>query len=119
MQDVDDEETPAVAERLRLGAGFTEADRDEIVERFVPLRKRLRSFPKESVDLQLSVKNRDQDDQRVTLECRVSRVPPLVATSTAPELPAALIEVRDELIRQLDKLKTRRDPRGKAPYHRP
>ncbi|WP_433246332.1 hypothetical protein ACQPYK_45045 [Streptosporangium sp. CA-135522] len=114
----DDDQTDVLGERLVLGTGFTENERAEIVERFTALGKRLRSFPPDSVELRLSVKNRGRAEQKVTLECRLARVDPLVATSAEPELPAALTEVRDDLIHRLDRLKTRRDPRHDRP-HRP
>jgi ribosome-associated translation inhibitor RaiA len=118
MTDATNEQPDVIGERLILGTGFTEDERPEIVERFVPLGKRLRSYPLDSVELRLSVKNRDRAEQRVTLECLLPHAEPLVATSSEPDMTAALVEVRDDLIHQLDKLKTKRDPRHDRP-HRP
>ncbi|MFI6887142.1 hypothetical protein [Streptosporangium canum] len=118
MADTGDEQADVLGERLALGTGFAEDERPEIVERFTALGKRLRSYPPDSVDLRLSVKNRGRAEQKMTLECRLAGVEPLVATSTEPELSSALTEVREDLIQQLDKLKTRRDPRHDRP-HRP
>ncbi|WP_326826060.1 hypothetical protein [Streptosporangium sp. NBC_01756] len=118
MTDTGDEQADIIGERLILGTGFTEDERPEIVERFTALGKRLRSYPADSVDLRLSVKNRGRAEQKVTLECRLAGVEPLVATSTEEDLPTALTEVREDMIHQLDKLKTRRDPRHDRP-HRP
>jgi ribosome-associated translation inhibitor RaiA len=118
MTDATNEQPDVISERLILGTGFTENERPKIVERFAILGKRLRSYSGDSVELRLSVKNRDRADQRVTFECLLPRAEPLVATSSEPDLSAALTEVRDDLIHQLDKLKTKRGPRHDRP-HRP
>ncbi|MBB4937927.1 ribosome-associated translation inhibitor RaiA [Streptosporangium album] len=118
MTDTGDEQPDILGERLVLGRGFTENDRPDIVERLTALGKRLRSYPADSVDLRLSVKNRDRAEQKVTFECRLAGAEPLVATSAEEDLSTALVEVREDMIHQLDKLKTRRDPRHDRP-HRP
>jgi ribosome-associated translation inhibitor RaiA len=115
MTDATNEHPDIIDERLILGTGFTENERPDIVERFAILGKRLRCYSGDSVELRLSVKNRDRAEQRVTFECLLPRAEPLVATSAEPDLPAALSEVRDDLIHQLDKLKTKRDPRHVRP----
>jgi hypothetical protein len=51
--------------------------------------------------LEISLKKRHGADQRVTLECWINRTP-----------RRHLNEVRDELIRQVDEVKTRTEPRG-------
>lgn len=98
--------------QVRLGTGFTDADRAGIIERLAPLAARLRSFRPHGVELELSVKDRSGVDPRVTLECRIAGHARLVATSKAHELPAALTEVRDDLARQIDDTKSRREPRN-------
>lgn len=110
----DDPMETAVGDRLRLGTGFAEEERGTIVERFGALDARLRSFAADTVDLELSVKERDGADQRVTLECWLAGQPRIVATSARPALGAALIEVRDDMVRQIDELKTRQEPRNNA-----
>lgn len=107
-----------LGDRLKIGTGFAEDERAKIAERLTALGKRLRSYPPGSAELRLSVKNRDRPEQKVTLECRLARAEPMVASSAAPELSTALTEVREDLIEQLDRLKTRRDPRHDRP-HRP
>jgi ribosome-associated translation inhibitor RaiA len=101
-----------ILEQLRLGTGFTDSDRDGIIERLAPLAARLRSFREHGVELELSVKDRSGIDPRVTLECRIAGHSRLVATSKARDLSAALTEVRDDLVRQIDETKTRRAPRN-------
>ncbi|MDP9848574.1 hypothetical protein [Streptosporangium lutulentum] len=118
MTDSTSEPPDVIGERLILGTGFAESERPGIVERFTTLGKRLRSYSGDSVELRLSIKNRDRAEQCVTFECLLPHAEPLVATSAEPDLPIALAEVRDDLIHQLDKLKTKRDPRHVRP-HRP
>ncbi|NKE60360.1 HPF/RaiA family ribosome-associated protein [Lentzea sp. PSKA42] len=107
------EDTAVITKRLHLATGFLANERDWVAERLAALGSRLRSFRDEQVDLEISVKDRRGVEQRVTLECWINRTPRLhlVATSSEKDLPAALNEVRNELIRQVDVAKTRTEPR--------
>ncbi len=96
-------------ERLRLATGFAMAERDGIVAQFAPLGARLRTFAPEAIDMELSVKERDGADQRVTLEVWIAGRERLVATSARADLRAALQEVRDDGIRQLNDDVTRHE----------
>ncbi|MFC4857800.1 HPF/RaiA family ribosome-associated protein [Actinophytocola glycyrrhizae] len=108
------EDPTVIDRRLHLATGFLSSERDWIVRRLAALGARLRSFSDTQVELSISLKGRNAVDQRVTLECWISRTPRLhlVSTSTALELAVALNEVRDELIRQVDDAKTRTEPRN-------
>jgi ribosome-associated translation inhibitor RaiA len=108
------EDPTVIAQRLHLATGFLSSERDWIVRRLAALGTRLRSFPDAQIELEISLKERRGTGQRVTLECWISRTPRLhlVSTSTARELAAALNEVRDDLIRQVDDAKTRTEPHG-------
>lgn len=107
------EDTAVITNRLCLATGFLSNERGWVVERLAALGSRLRSFHDDQVELEISVKDRSGVEQRVTLECWINRTPRLhlVATSSEPDLPDALDEVRDELIRQVDEAKTRTEPR--------
>lgn len=105
--------TTDIIEQLRLGTGFTDSDRVMIASRLAPLAARLRSFRDQAVELELSVKDRSGTDPRVTLECWIPSHARLVATSKAPDLQSALAEVRDDLSRQLDDVKGRRESRNR------
>lgn len=94
-----------------LGGGLGPGDRARIVKLWSRLDHRLRSFREEDVALTLTVKERDQPSQHTTLEARIARRPRLVATSTHTDLESALIEVRDDMIRQLTDAKNRTEPR--------
>lgn len=108
------EDLTVIAQRLHLATGFLSSERDWIVRRLAALESRLRSFPDTQVELEISLKERHGADQRVTLECWISRNPRLhlVSTSSARELAAAVSEVRDDLIRQVDDAKTRTESHG-------
>ncbi|GAA3870418.1 hypothetical protein GCM10022243_39750 [Saccharothrix violaceirubra] len=108
------EGTAIVAQRLNLATGFLASERGWVSERLSKLGSRLRSFRHDEIDLEISMKDRRGAGQRVTLECWINCRPRLhlVATSSARDLPAALGEVRNELIRQVDVAETRTDPRG-------
>jgi ribosome-associated translation inhibitor RaiA len=106
------QEPDVIADRLHLTTGFLSSERDWVVRRLAALGSRLRSFPDTQIDLEISLKERRGTDQRVTLECWINRTPRLhlVSTSVERELAAALNEVRDDLIRQVDDAKTRTEP---------
>lgn len=107
------ETAPAsVAAVLRLGSGFAAAERRALVDQLSGVDPRLATHPVGQTDLELSVKDREQKAQAVTLQCWIAGRPRLVATSSRPALAAALVEVRDDLRRQLDDAKTRTEPRN-------
>ncbi|MBO4207595.1 HPF/RaiA family ribosome-associated protein [Micromonospora echinofusca] len=99
-----------VADCLRLGAGFSQNDRNWIVEQFAPLDARLAAFPADGTDLELMVKDRAARGQKVTLECHIPGQPRIVATSAEEALHDALNDVRNDLRRQLNDAKTRTEP---------
>jgi hypothetical protein len=99
----------------RLGTGFAESEWKWITRRLAPLATRLRAFSHTTVELDLSVKDRDGADPRVTLVCRISGENLLVATADAHTLDTAVIEVRNDIIRQIASAKaskTWRKPRN-------
>lgn len=102
-----------VAQRLHLATGFHASEREWVVERLAALGSRLRSYRDDQVDLEIAVKDREDIGQRVILQCWISSAHRLhlVASSSEVKLSAALNEVRDELIRQVDEAKTRTEPR--------
>ena len=107
----DSPDAATVAESLRLEGDFSPDEFADVVERFGSLENRLRSFPSGSVVLVLAMKERDQASQRTTLEADVIGQPRLMATSVELDRDAALIEVRDDLIRQLTDRQNRGEPR--------
>lgn len=102
--------TPTVAGSLRLEYGVKPDEFDHVVDMLDRLDERLRSFRAEAVELRLSVKERDEPSQRTTLEAIIAGRPLIVATSDREDLDAALVEVRDDLIRQITDAKNRTEP---------
>jgi ribosome-associated translation inhibitor RaiA len=96
------DDSRASVRRLRVGEGFTAAERDRVVARLQKLDRRLRKFPAAGTELVISVKDRDKNSQKVTLECDLPHFRRIVATSNEPDLRAALMEVREDLWRQID-----------------
>lgn len=111
MSDHDDR--ASVETSLRLGGGIDADERPGIVAAWGNLTKRLQSFPPDSVELELSVKERATPSQRMVLEARIARSGRLIATSEESEFDRALTEVRDDLIRQLSSAKNRSEPRNR------
>jgi ribosome-associated translation inhibitor RaiA len=107
-----------VEDCLRVGTGFSQGDRNWIVEQFATLDARLASFTADRTELEVSVKDRSARGQKVTLECWIAGRQKIVTTSSEEDLHAALNDVRDDLRRRLNDAKTRqehdrhRHPRG-------
>ncbi|CAN5358111.1 hypothetical protein BH23ACT9_BH23ACT9_37890 [soil metagenome] len=99
-----------IAEVLRVVPGFRSEETDGLVAALTPsLERRLTRYRPEEVEMELSVKDRDTDEQRVVLEAWIAQGKRmrLVATSTRRDLDAAVLEVRDDLVTQINKHLTR------------
>lgn len=104
-----DEDTGrASLEQLVLGSGFAESERDRIIERFSKLSRLLKRFPADGTWLELSVKERDNASQSVTLICELPGLSKLVATSSESDLRDALMDVREDMWRQINDAASRR-----------
>lgn len=99
-----------VAECLQLGHGFHADERERIVEILSKIDHRLVGEPADRVRFDLMVKDREGRDAKTTLEAHVAGLPTIVATSHQADPWAAVAEVRDELLRQLNEAKTRAHP---------
>jgi hypothetical protein len=99
-----------IEERLRIVPQFRPDEYAQVTEILAgKLDRRLSRFGPEQVELELSVKERDTDSQRVVLECWITGQPRFVATSTERSIEAGVAEVRDDLFRQIDKHVTRKE----------
>ena len=96
---------------LRVGAGFSQGDRNWIVEQFATLDARLATFKADTTELEVSVKDRAARGQKVTLECWIAGQQKIVTTSSEEDLHAALNDARDDLRRRLNDAKTKQEPR--------
>lgn len=98
------------ADRLRIVPEFKSSEYERIEElMFGRLERRLARWEPEQVELELSVKDRDTPKQRLALECWIAGENKLVATSTEEDLMKGVVDVRDELWRQIDKVVTKRE----------
>lgn len=106
--------TASVESRLRIVTDFKPGEYEEIRKRLASkLDRRLSRWNDEQVELELSVKDRDTPQQRVTLECWVAESgrSRFVATSTRSDLMQAVSEVGEDLHRQIDRFVTKREDR--------
>jgi hypothetical protein len=103
------ERQSATVDQIRLGTGFSESERDRLIEVFRKLDRRLKRWPAEEVDMELSIKERDTSSQSVTLECWIAGNgnTRFVATSKEGSLHDALMDCREDLWRQIDDFVTR------------
>jgi ribosome-associated translation inhibitor RaiA len=96
------------ADRLRVLPQFHPDEQDRLGDTlFGRLEHRLAHWRPEQVELELAVKERGTKSQRTVLECVIAGRPKLVATSTQQDLDRAVVEVRDELWQQLDRVVTK------------
>jgi hypothetical protein len=99
-------------DRLRLLPQFRPEENEKLREvLFGRLEHQLARWPPDQVKLELSVKERDTKSQRTVLECWISGMPKLVATSTEVDIDRAVAEVRNDLWRQIDRMATKAAPR--------
>src|ERR1700754_3868048 len=101
----------SVGECLRVGAGFSQGDLNWSVEQCATLDGRLASFPNDTTEIEVSVKDRAARGQKVTLECWIAGRQKIVTTSSEDNLHDALNDVRDDLRRRLNDAKSKQEPR--------
>jgi ribosome-associated translation inhibitor RaiA len=103
--------TGTLEERLRLGVGFAAADRMRVLAALSALAPHLSGWERDQVDLEVSLKDIERPDQKVTLQAWLAGRAHLVATSHARDIDHALADVRRDMIRQLEEERSRREPR--------
>jgi ribosome-associated translation inhibitor RaiA len=102
--------TGILDEVLQLGHGFSEAERPWVVDALSRLEPHLSRWDPASIRVDVSVKDRDDRDQQVTLRADLPGHPPLVAKAADPNLQKALAEAKRELLQQLEDEKQKREP---------
>jgi hypothetical protein len=110
MSGTENSPTGTLDEHLRLGAGFAAADRPRILGALSALTPHLSGW-EHDLDLEVSLKDTEGKDQKLTLQAWLGGRAHLVATSHERDLDDALAEVRRDLIRQIGDEKSRREPR--------
>jgi hypothetical protein len=98
----------ASVDHLRIEFGFVESERPRIVEMLRKLDRQLQRWPADAVDMELYVKDRETMGQKVTMEVRLPNLPRIVATSKLPQLHDAVMDIRDEVWRQIKEQLARR-----------
>lgn len=97
-------------ERLRVVPEFLPEEYEKVKDSlFGRLDRRLSRWEPSQVELEISMKERDTAQQRVTLECWITGVPKIVGTSRNLNLDQAVIEVRDDVWRQIDRHVTKQE----------
>ena len=89
MSGTENSPTSTLEENLRLGAGFAAADRPRILEALSALSPHLSGWEHNQVDLEVSLKDTEGPDQKVTLQAwlagrRTPWPPPTSATLIMP-----------------------------------
>ena len=102
MSGTENNQAGTLDERLRLGAGFAAADRPRILRALSALAPHLSGWEHDQVDLEVSLKDTEGPDQKVTLQAWLAGRAHLVATSHERDLDHALADVRRDLIRQIE-----------------
>lgn len=92
----------ASLDQLRLGPGFAESERQMVVANLDRLNRRLKRFPAEATELEISIRNRDETTQQIVLEAWLPKFGHMAATSNEQALVTGLHDVRDALWRQID-----------------
>ena len=107
-------ESASIDECLRITPQFRPDEYDDVRQQLrSKLEARLSRWPADTVDMELSVKDRDTNQQKVTLEVRIAARGDtrFVATSGLPDLRAAVNDVRDDVHRQVDRFLTKQETR--------
>lgn len=102
----------AVAGTLRVGPQFDPSEHDQVIEVVAGrLDRRLERFDDDKVELEITVKDRDTPQQRVTLECWIaaSGRTRFVGTSKQADLWAAVRETAEDVQKQVNKFLTKRE----------
>lgn len=107
----------SIADSLRIAPEFRSDEHDDVRERIMPkLASRLKRFDGDAVELEVSVKDRDTPQQKVTLEAWLAThgSSHFVATEEGGDVHVALTQVRDEVLRQIDTFLSKRQQAGRG-----
>ncbi len=97
-------------DRLRIVPEFRPDEYDRYRELvFGNLDRRLKRWQPEQVELALSVNERDTNSQRTVLACWIAGLPKIVGTSSHADLEKAVVEVRNDVRRQINRWVTRKE----------
>jgi hypothetical protein len=97
---------------LRLGGGFSAADRPWLLAALSALEPHLSRWDPAAMTLHVSVKHRDGKEQQVTLRAELPGYPEVVAKAADRDLDRALAGAKRELIEQIEERKKQREPKS-------
>jgi ribosome-associated translation inhibitor RaiA len=95
---------------LHLGAGFVAKERPHVLQALAALESHLGRWDPLDISLEISLQDRGRKEQRVTLRTTLPGLPPLVAVAHNRDVTCALHDAKHELIRQLERQKSAREP---------
>jgi len=94
---------------IHVGAGFVAKERPHVVETLSTLAPYLAKWERDA-DVEVSLQDRGGREQRITLRTSLPGHAPLVAVAENPDITRALNEAKRELIRQIQRQKSVREP---------
>lgn len=95
---------------IHVGAGFVAKERPHVVETLSTLGPYLGKWDSRDVNVDVSLQARGGKEQRVILRTSLPGLPPLVAIAENPDISRALGDAKRELIRQIERQKSAREP---------
>jgi ribosome-associated translation inhibitor RaiA len=95
---------------IHVGSGFVAKERPHVVAALSTLGPHLAKWDSDDVDVQVSLQDRGGKEQRVILRTSLPGLPPLVAVAENPDITRALSDAKRELIRQIERQKSAREP---------
>jgi ribosome-associated translation inhibitor RaiA len=111
MRKSDDKQPIIFGEKvIRVGAGFVAKEHAFVLDSLSTLGPHLGRWDSREVDIDVSLQNRGSNEQRVTLRMGLPGLPPLVAVAENADVNRALGEAKRELIRQLERQESAREP---------
>jgi hypothetical protein len=95
---------------IRIGAGFVAKEHSHVVETLSTLGPHLGRWGSRDVNVDVCLQDRGGKEQRVTLRTSLPGLTPLLAVGEDPDITRALGDAKRELIRQLGRQKSAREP---------
>jgi ribosome-associated translation inhibitor RaiA len=95
---------------IHVGAGFVAKEHPHVVATLSTLGPHLGKWDPADVDVDVSLQDRGGKEQRVILRTSLPGLPPLVAVAENPDISRALSDAKRELIRQIKRQKSAREP---------
>jgi ribosome-associated translation inhibitor RaiA len=103
--------TAVLDQILHVSGGFSEAERQRLLHALAELTPHLSRWDPADMQLDVSVKQRDSKEQKVSIRASLPGYPTLVATAVDHDLDRALADARRDLIRQIEDEKRKRQPK--------